>query len=105
MGASGLLVSPNAELLAALKQLPHLRRVYLASFHSSRAYAPLPEVISAFIIDLQTEAEVGLPHLMSISIWAARSVTWSCTWKKGYVDGQTNLGWINRTNEIIDLDC
>ena len=99
-GPSGLLVSPNAELLTALKQLPHLRRVYLASLH--RSYdASFPEVITAFIADLQTEAEVALPHLMSISVWAAVSQPRSYTWKKGYADsddGKTHLSWISATN-------
>lgn len=107
MRASGPLLSPNAELLAALKQLPHLRRVYLASQHSAY-HAYFPEVITAFITDLQAEAQVALPHLMSIAIGASKSAPWSYTWKRSYVDsddGKTQVDWISATNEIIDMDC
>lgn len=108
MRASAPLLSPNDELLAALKQLPHLRRVYLASHHSSYDTYDFPEIIAAFITDLQTEAQVVLPHLMTIAIWASKSAPWSYTWKKRYVDsdnGKTHLSWISATNEIIDMDC
>jgi len=107
MGPPGLLVSPNAALLAALKQLPHLRRVYLVSLHRSHD-GPFPEVITAFITDLQKEAEAALPHLMSISIWAVGPEPSSYTWKRGYIDsddGKTHLSWISATDEIINPDA
>ena len=106
MGASEPLISPNAELLAAIKHLPNLRRVYLTSYHRPRD-GPFPEVINTFIAALQKEADVAVPHLTTISIWAAGSNPWSYIWKKGYVDsdnGRTRLDWISTTNEITNPD-
>jgi len=99
-------VSPNAELLAAIKKLPQLRRVCLVSYH--RTYdGSFPEAVIAFVTGLQKEADAALTHLNTISLWAAGSEPWSCTWRKRYVDstdGKTRLDWLGSTNEIVNPD-
>ena len=116
MKASEPLISPNAELLAVIEQLPHLRQVFLASYHS-HCDGPFPDVITAFVTVLQKESDTALPHLNTVSIWAVGSVPssfWavgsapsSYTWRKRYIDsedGKTRPGWICATNEIVNPD-
>ena len=106
MEASEPLISPNAELLAVIEQLPHLRQVFLASYHS-HCDGPFLDVIIAFVTVLQEKSDKALPHLNTISIRALALGPWSYTWRKHYIDsedGKTRPGWIRAPDEIVDPD-
>ena len=105
MEASEPLISPNTELLAVIKQLPHLRRVCLVSYHRTHD-GPFPQVITAFVTGLQKESDIALPHLGTVSVWAPGAEPWSHTWRKRHVDsnGKNRAGWFNVINEIVNPD-